>query len=188
VQLEGFTRKLDIAVAAGIVDRETLDAARELLDAHIRLEERQLFPLIEQLVPDDELRRLGLASRETCARRRGRRSRARTEKEREPDREDADQGKRRAFGDEADPRERVQPVGVPHLVSGSIEVCGGSHVLFISTEPGSNPWRMKSVSFASTGLFWRLSVAWALRDFGDHACSGRLRISGSVVPESSSSC
>ncbi len=71
VQLEGFARTLEIAVAAGIVDRETLDAAGELLDAHIRLEERQLFPLIEELVPDDALRRLGLADRDaTCAVRR----------------------------------------------------------------------------------------------------------------------
>jgi hemerythrin-like domain-containing protein len=71
VQLEGFARTLEIGVAAGIVDREMLDAAGDLLDAHIRLEERQLFPLIEQLVPDDELLRLGLASREaTCAVRR----------------------------------------------------------------------------------------------------------------------
>jgi hypothetical protein len=54
-------------VAAGIVDRETLDTTGELLGAHIRLEERQLFPLIEELVPDDELQRLGLASRDvTC--------------------------------------------------------------------------------------------------------------------------
>ena len=67
VQLEGFARTLAIAVAAGIVDRETLDAAGELLDAHIRLEERQLFPLIEELVPDDELRRLGLASRDVTS-------------------------------------------------------------------------------------------------------------------------
>jgi hypothetical protein len=68
MQLEGFARKLDIAVGAGSVDRETLDAAGELLGAHIRLEERQLFPLIEELVPDDQLRRLGLASRDvTCA-------------------------------------------------------------------------------------------------------------------------
>jgi hypothetical protein len=71
MQLEGFARKLGIAVAAGIVDRETLDAAGELLEAHIRLEERQLFPLIEQLVPEDELRRLGLADRDaSCAVRR----------------------------------------------------------------------------------------------------------------------
>jgi hemerythrin-like domain-containing protein len=71
IQLEGFARKLDIALAAGSVDRETLDGAGELLEAHIRLEERQLFPLIEELVPDDELRRLGLADRDaTCAVRR----------------------------------------------------------------------------------------------------------------------
>jgi hemerythrin-like domain-containing protein len=68
LQLEGLARTLEIAVTAGSVDRETLDAAGELLDAHIRLEERQLFPLIEELVPDDELRRLELASRDaTCA-------------------------------------------------------------------------------------------------------------------------
>jgi hypothetical protein len=68
VQLQGFARKVEIAVAAGSVDRETLDAAGALLDAHIRLEERQLFPLIEELVPDGELRRLGLADRDaTCA-------------------------------------------------------------------------------------------------------------------------
>ena len=67
VQLEGLALTLEISVAAGIVERGRLDAVGELLDAHIRLEERQLFPLIEQLVPDDELGRLGLASRDvTC--------------------------------------------------------------------------------------------------------------------------
>jgi hemerythrin-like domain-containing protein len=67
IELEGFARKLEIAAAAGIADREALEAAGELLDAHIRVEERQLFPLIEELVPDDELRSLGLASRDvTC--------------------------------------------------------------------------------------------------------------------------
>ena len=71
MQLEGFARKLGIAVTAGSVDREILAAAGELLDAHIRLEERQLFPLIEELVPDDELRRLELTSKDvTCAVRR----------------------------------------------------------------------------------------------------------------------
>src|SRR5438876_11823783 len=71
VQLQGFARKLDIAVAASIVDRETLNAVGELLDAHIRLEERRLFPLIEELVSEGELRRLGLADRDaTCAVRR----------------------------------------------------------------------------------------------------------------------
>jgi hemerythrin-like domain-containing protein len=63
MQLEGYARNLEIAVAAGSVDRETLTAAGELLDKHIRLEERQLFPLIEELVPDDELRKLRLTDR-----------------------------------------------------------------------------------------------------------------------------
>jgi len=54
-------------VTAGSVERETLDAAGELLDAHITLGERRLFPLIEEFVPDDQLRRLGRASRDvTC--------------------------------------------------------------------------------------------------------------------------
>src|SRR5215218_10023514 len=68
LQLEGFARTLEIVEDPGSVDRETLYAAGELLDAHNRLEERQLFPLIEQLVPNGELRSLGLASRDvTCA-------------------------------------------------------------------------------------------------------------------------
>src|SRR3972149_6333584 len=37
VQLQGFARKLDIAVAAGSVDRETLDAAGKALGAPIPL-------------------------------------------------------------------------------------------------------------------------------------------------------
>src|SRR5947207_2749300 len=45
LQLQGFARTLEIAVAAGIAHRETLDAAGELLEAHIRLEERTLLPL-----------------------------------------------------------------------------------------------------------------------------------------------
>src|SRR2546426_11847121 len=58
MQLEGFARKLEIAVAAGTVDRETMDAAGGLLDAHIPPEGRQLFPPIEGLVSDGGLRRV----------------------------------------------------------------------------------------------------------------------------------
>src|SRR5438046_6157739 len=63
VQLEGFARTLEIAVAAGIVDREPLDAAGELFDAPIRLGGRQRFPLVEELVPGDRLPRAGVATR-----------------------------------------------------------------------------------------------------------------------------
>jgi Hemerythrin HHE cation binding domain len=43
LQLEGLARRLEIAVAAGIADRETLAAAGELLDAHIRLRSDSSF-------------------------------------------------------------------------------------------------------------------------------------------------
>jgi quercetin dioxygenase-like cupin family protein len=42
-------------VAAGDVDADLMRATGEALEAHIRLEERQLFPLIERLVPDAAL-------------------------------------------------------------------------------------------------------------------------------------
>jgi hemerythrin-like domain-containing protein len=46
------------AQALGGANEPTLDALHELghqLAAHVRLEERQVFPLIEQAVPSDEL-------------------------------------------------------------------------------------------------------------------------------------
>lgn len=64
-QLQGLARKLEIAVAAGIVDPETLATTGTLLEAHIRLEERQLFPMIEELVPERELQSLEFTDRNT---------------------------------------------------------------------------------------------------------------------------
>jgi len=45
----------------GPPDPEVLRALGERLDAHIRLEERELFPLAERVVPESELRALDLA-------------------------------------------------------------------------------------------------------------------------------
>jgi hypothetical protein len=44
---------------------DTLDlvAAGELLDAHVRLEERAIFPRIEDAMPEEALERLGQALR-----------------------------------------------------------------------------------------------------------------------------
>jgi mannose-6-phosphate isomerase-like protein (cupin superfamily) len=47
----------------GPPDPEVLRALGERLDAHIRLEERELFPLAERVVPESELRALDLAER-----------------------------------------------------------------------------------------------------------------------------
>jgi hypothetical protein len=42
-------------------DPSELRELGERLESHIRFEERALFPMIEQALPDDELRQLGAA-------------------------------------------------------------------------------------------------------------------------------
>lgn len=45
------------------VDGEALAAVGRLLEAHIRCEERELFPLVERTIPDEVLSEIGLAIR-----------------------------------------------------------------------------------------------------------------------------
>lgn len=47
-QIRGFTMQLSDEVEAGQARPETLHNIGELLEAHIRLEERQVFPMIEE--------------------------------------------------------------------------------------------------------------------------------------------
>jgi hypothetical protein len=47
--------------AAADADPAVLRELGERLEAHIRFEERELFPMIEAALPDDELERLGAA-------------------------------------------------------------------------------------------------------------------------------
>jgi hypothetical protein len=54
-------------VAAGRASPETMARLAELLDAHARGEERELFPLIQETVPADELSALDLSSSITAA-------------------------------------------------------------------------------------------------------------------------
>lgn len=51
------------SVQAGRVEAEVLNRLGELLEQHIRLEERQLFPLIEEIVTDEDLEGLLFPSR-----------------------------------------------------------------------------------------------------------------------------
>lgn len=53
-------RQLALQVAAGPPDLSILGELGVMLEEHIRREERELFPLIEQAVPADELARLNL--------------------------------------------------------------------------------------------------------------------------------
>ena len=66
----GYTRQFTIYDAADsrrlikkCLDDLELVAAGELLDAHVRLEEREIFPWIEDAMPEEALERLGRALR-----------------------------------------------------------------------------------------------------------------------------
>ena len=45
------------------VDAEAVATVGQLLEAHIRCEEREIFPVVEQIVPDEVLETVGLAIR-----------------------------------------------------------------------------------------------------------------------------
>ena len=61
-ELRGMAWALQEEVAAGDVSGETMARFADLLDASVRREERELFPLIEQTVSDGDLRALDLRS------------------------------------------------------------------------------------------------------------------------------
>ena len=54
-RIRGLVMQLGDEVAAGDVRPQTLGCMGELLEAHIRLEERQVFPLVEEILADAEL-------------------------------------------------------------------------------------------------------------------------------------
>jgi hemerythrin-like domain-containing protein len=55
MQLHGLVRALRARVAGGDVPAEELRQLGDLLHAHVRVEERELFPAIEAALSDDEL-------------------------------------------------------------------------------------------------------------------------------------
>ncbi|HSD11026.1 MAG TPA: hemerythrin domain-containing protein [Candidatus Binatia bacterium] len=66
-ELRGLASALREEAATGDVIGETMVRLADLLDANVRREERELFPLIEQTVPDAELRTLDLPSSVTAS-------------------------------------------------------------------------------------------------------------------------
>ncbi len=54
-RIRGLVSQLGEEVAGGAVRAETLRAVGEQLESHIRLEEREVFPLIEEALPDSVL-------------------------------------------------------------------------------------------------------------------------------------
>jgi hypothetical protein len=49
--------------AAGEVDRDTLSEISTILTEHVRFEEKELFPLIERLIPEEQLYDLATVGR-----------------------------------------------------------------------------------------------------------------------------
>ncbi|MGH3024157.1 MAG: hemerythrin domain-containing protein, partial [Gaiellaceae bacterium] len=54
-RLHALVDRLDRGLGLGDPDAALMREVGELLDAHVRLEERQLFPLIQDTVSDEEL-------------------------------------------------------------------------------------------------------------------------------------
>ena len=55
-RIRGLVMGLSDEVNGGSVRSETLGSIGELLETHIRLEEREVFPTIEEALPEEELR------------------------------------------------------------------------------------------------------------------------------------
>ena len=61
-RIHALVGRLERGLGAGEADASQMRELAALLEAHIRLEERQLFPLIQEVVPEEALGRLALAT------------------------------------------------------------------------------------------------------------------------------
>ena len=62
-RIHALVAQLERGLTHGEADASRMRELGKLLDVHIRLEERELFPLIEQVVPDEALRRLDVVAK-----------------------------------------------------------------------------------------------------------------------------
>jgi hemerythrin-like domain-containing protein len=63
VRIHGMVAQLKDALTSGAPSGQQLRALGETLRAHVRLEENDLFPLIERAVPEEDLRAVVFAER-----------------------------------------------------------------------------------------------------------------------------
>ena len=63
LRLHALVRAMKRQLSDGEADPDTLARISQLLTEHVRFEEQQLFPLIEELVPEDDLRDLATSGR-----------------------------------------------------------------------------------------------------------------------------
>ena len=67
LQIHAMVARLAIEIAETRVHVQTATRLAEALEAHIRLEEKEVFPLLEAVVSDDQLRRITLTPRDRSA-------------------------------------------------------------------------------------------------------------------------
>jgi hemerythrin-like domain-containing protein len=63
LQIHALVSRLEDQIAEGAVAEESARQTAETLEKHIRLEEGQVFPLLEEIVSDSELDHVSLAPR-----------------------------------------------------------------------------------------------------------------------------
>ncbi len=63
LEMHDKTHQLQRELATGSITAESLTVVAEILTEHVRLEEEELFPVIESTVEDAELKRLGASGR-----------------------------------------------------------------------------------------------------------------------------
>ncbi len=63
LRLHALVRALKRQLTSGEAEPQTLRQISELLTDHVRFEEKELFPLIEQLIPDEDLKDLATVGR-----------------------------------------------------------------------------------------------------------------------------
>jgi hemerythrin-like domain-containing protein len=63
LRLHALVRTMKRQLTDGEADQETLGHISRILTEHVRFEEKELFPLIERLIPEDQLQDLVTAGR-----------------------------------------------------------------------------------------------------------------------------
>ncbi len=63
LRLHAMIRTVKRQLSSGDVDPELLDRVATLLTEHVRFEEQELFPLIESMIPEDDLQNLATVGR-----------------------------------------------------------------------------------------------------------------------------
>ena len=63
LRIHALVRTVKRQLTAGTADEETLGEISRILTEHVRFEEKELFPLVERLIPEEHLRDLATSGR-----------------------------------------------------------------------------------------------------------------------------